>query len=159
VGVLAVCAGTLLAPLAEPYLGGTIRTRLTPGQTPWETIQMAVPAGWGWHLPGLTTDELRQWSWPNPWAVLPLMAWGLWCTVSRGWKQSARRQPPLAWILTLYSGLALLGVSLCPAEAREVALLSWAVLSVLLGVFCVGDTLRTLWERLRLEPPHERDAG
>jgi hypothetical protein len=159
VGVLAVCAGTLLAPLAEPYLGGTVRTRLTPGQTPWETIQMTVPAGWGWHLPGLTADELRQWSWPTPWAVLPLMAWGLWCTVSRGWKQSARRQPPLAWILTLYSGLALLGVSLRPAEAPDVALLPWAVLSVLLSVFCVGDTLRTLWERLRLQPPHERDTG
>jgi hypothetical protein len=48
-------------------------------------------------------------------------------------------------------------MALHPAEALDVALLPWAVLSVLLGVFCVGDTLRTVWERMRLVPPHERD--
>jgi hypothetical protein len=158
IGVLAVCAGTLLAPQAVPYLGGVIRTSLTAGQTPWDTVQMAVNAS-GWHLPGLSADELRQWCWPVWWAVLPLMAWGLWCSVSRGLKRSARRQPPLAWALTLYGGLALVGVALHPAAASDAALLPWAVLSVFLSVFCVGDTLRTMWERIRLVPPHERDMG
>jgi hypothetical protein len=159
VGVLAVCAGTLLAPLAVPHLDGMIRTRLTPEMSPWEMLKLAAPAAWGWHLPGLTRDELRLWCWPTEWAVLPLMAWGLWCTLSRGWKQSARRQPPLAWLLTLYCGLVVAGMALHPAEAPDMALLPWAVLSVLLGVFCVGDTLRTMWERIRLVPPHERDLG
>ena len=59
VGLLAVSAVTLLAPVAEPYVGEVIRTRLTPGMTPWETLGMP-----GWRLPGLTPDELRQWCWP-----------------------------------------------------------------------------------------------
>jgi hypothetical protein len=151
VGVLAVSAGTLLVPQAEPYLGGVLRARPTPEQLPWETLRLT------WPPPGLTQEEVRQWSWPAWWAVLPLMAWGLWCTVSRGTKQSARRLPPLAWALTLFSVLTPVAVALHAAEARDVALLPWAVLSVLLSVFCVGDTLRTLWERLRLVPPHERD--
>jgi hypothetical protein len=158
VGVLAVCAGTLLAPQAVPYVGGAIRTRLAVGQTPWDILQLAVNAT-GWRLPGLTADELRQWCWPIWWAVLPLMAWGLWCSVSRGLKQSARRQPPLTWVLTLYGGLVLAGLTLQRADSHEAALLPWAVLSVLLSVFCVGDTLRTMWERLRLMPPHERDMA
>src|SRR5207302_8223338 len=102
----AVSAGTLLAPQAEPYLGGVLRSRPTPGQLPWETLHLT------WPPPGLTQDEARQWCWPAWWAVLPLVAWGLWCTVSRGGKQSARRQPPLAWALTLFSVLTPVGVAL-----------------------------------------------
>jgi hypothetical protein len=108
-----------------------------------------------WENYGLTPADLQSWAWPFPWVMLPLMVWGLWRSIRRGWKQSSQGRVPLAWILTLYALTNLVGALLHPASARP-GFFPLATLAVLLALFCIWDLFRGLGERLVLAPPEGR---
>jgi hypothetical protein len=154
VGLLAPAGGLLLAPVAVDWCDW-------PGQagTAADLLYTAIePALEGPRLPGFTAVEIERWCWPDPaWVLLLLMAWGLWRTFRRGRQQWRRRQPPLAWVLTLYAVIALLGIALHPTATRVVVLLPLTILAYLLAVFGVADFVRGIAEQLVLAPPQERD--
>jgi hypothetical protein len=160
VGLAAPVAGLFLAPWAMHLPGWPTAT--APGSAPSasDLLRAAVvlpdTAGSGLH--GFTLDGLNRWCWPTPWVMLPLMAWGLWRSVRRGWKQARRDQPPLAWVLTLFTAVSLVGVALYPANAANAVLVLLASLGGLLAVFCVADLVRGLGERLVLAPPQQQNA-
>lgn len=107
---------------------------------------------------GLAPADLERWAWPVVWVILPLMVWGLWRSLRRGWKQWQQHQAPLSWLLTLFALLDIAGVALHPASARATFFLPLASLAVLLSVFCLADLLRGMGERLVLEPPGEKSG-
>jgi hypothetical protein len=104
----------------------------------------------------ITTLELEKWLWPTPWAVAPLVVWGLWRTFRRGRSELVRHKAPAAWALTLFALLTLLAAGLTPDDNGELAVLALASVAVLLGVFGVADLFRNIWDQLRLPPPGER---
>jgi hypothetical protein len=153
-GLLVPVFGLLLAPCAAwllRWLGAKgISTSADGLDLLWIAIQPDSP--WpGWQF--ASGDNLRRWCWPTPWVVLPLMAWGWWRTVRRGWKQLRSSKPPLAWLLTLFSVVTLIQVVLLPPHAFEPVLLTLASLGALLGMFCIADVMRGLTDRLVLAPP------
>lgn len=120
--------------------------------------QAVQPDGSGSDLRCFRSEELDQWARPIWWLVLPLMAWGLWCAFSRGWKEWRRREPPLAWGLLLFALVTLaLGV-LHPQRTALLLFLPLASLAVLLAVFGVADLLRGITDGLTLLPPGERES-
>src|SRR5262249_20575005 len=158
-GILAVVAGLFLAWLPVEYLHWPLHPALKT--TDPETLLGAAVdlKAAEWPLAGFTWTELERWCWPGVWITLPLMLLGLWRTVSRGWKESARNRAPLAWTLTVYAVVAMVGVALHPAEVRQSDFLPLASLAVLLAVFCVADLVRGITERLVLPTPEERAEG
>jgi hypothetical protein len=141
------------------------------GLVHWQQHQ-AVPAGSDWQgiletavsqdlaeyrFHGFARDDVRRWAWPQEWVVLVLMAWGLWRTFRRGWRDWARCRPPLTWALLLYVIIDLVGASLHPGADQDTALLALASLAVVLAVFGIADVLRGFMERLVLAPPQERE--
>jgi hypothetical protein len=138
-GLLGPLLGLLLVYLAEP--GGN---RLS------QTIQSLAPRR------PISAAELEKWFWPTPWAVVPLMAWGLVCTFRRGRTELVRRKSPAAWALTLFALLSFLAAGLMPDDNGGMSVLSLASVAVLLCVFGVADVFRKIWDQLRLAPPGER---
>ena len=84
------------------------------------------------------------------------MAWGLWCSVRRGWREFKRRQAPVPWLLTLYAVVGGLSAVTAWRGNATLVVLELAVLSVLLSVFGVADFFRGISERLILSLPAER---
>jgi hypothetical protein len=120
----------------------------------WTTIHSTTI---NWQPRAFAGEHLLRWGWPTPWVLLPLMTWGLWRSLRRGWRQSARHQPPLAWTLTLFTLVALAGVLLCSPAGPNNEFLRLAILGLMLSVFCVADLIRGLADRLMLAPPTERE--
>jgi hypothetical protein len=151
-GILAPVAGLFLGSLPEVLEGG----RAEPLDAPGLLRQAVNPPAAGGGISPFSGDRVQQWCWPTPWAVLPLMVWGAWCSLRRGRKQLARGQAPTAWVLALYSA-AVVALGAWPGrETAALAVLSLAALVGLLAVFGVGDVLRNVWDQLRLAPPDER---
>jgi hypothetical protein len=98
--------------------------------------------------------DFTGWTWPTPWLVGPLMVWGFWCTLWRGWRDLTRRRVPAPWGLSLFAAGTLFLASTLPTGA---VLLS--VLAVLLSVYGVADIFRGLAERLILLPPDHQDRA
>jgi hypothetical protein len=157
-GLIVPPGSLLLAPLVVRHFDALHH----PGQAAdadafdyWQEV-MSAPLE-GYQVRGFAPADLQRWAWPDTWVVLPLMAWGWWCTFRRGWKQSSRRKSPLAWVLTLFVVLTLTGMCFRPANGDEVCLLSLASLAALLTVFGIADVTRSFMERLVLAPPQERE--
>jgi hypothetical protein len=149
-GLLAPVAGLFLGCLPEFDERG--RAELT---SPSDLLQQIAPsADWKPLMP-FDAQYLERWCWPTPWVVVPLVVWGLWCTVRRGKHELARRCAPTAWVLTLFALLTLVAAGL-RHESEALAVMSLATLAVLLVVFGVGGVFRNFWDQLRLAPPHER---
>jgi hypothetical protein len=147
--LLAPVAGLLLGCLPEP--GGA-------GRSEWanalELLQWPLPRSEE-RLRLFDHRAVQQWCWPTPWAVVPLMLWGAWCTLRRGQHELSRRQAPKSWALTWFGLITLATTSLGHDNAASL-LLPLASLAVLLAVFGVADVLRSIWDQLRLAPPDER---
>jgi len=154
IGLLAPVAGLFLAPWAGYLPGWASAADVAPPAEAldrlWAAVRFDLPGG----APhGFTPEDLSRWCWPTAWVVLPLMAWGLWRTLRRGWKQARRAQLALAWLLTLFALVTLTGGALLSTAAGAGGLLGLAALTVLLPVYCVADLCRGLAERLVLAPP------
>jgi hypothetical protein len=168
-GLIVPTAGLLAAPAlaALPSLLGVGQSdvsQLVAGQSAerdtLDLLGAAVGEGAAaFRLPGFTAEDLAVWCWPVPWVVLPLAILGLWRGVRRGRLLWRARRPPLGWLVPLYAVVDLLGMALNPASVEAASLLPLAPLSVLLGVFCLGDITRGVAERMMLRPPHEEEAG
>ena len=98
----------------------------------------------------------NTWAWPLDWVVLPLMAYGLWRALRRGFKEKERGRLPLTWMLPLFSVIALLGLERGTGDAASRGA-TLAALAIVLTVFCFADVARGIGERLVLAPP--TDAG
>jgi hypothetical protein len=180
IGLLAPLGGVLLAPEAlrlpnwpqpQPVqMGEKPGFSKKPGFLPPQAQPIQAGSDWqdmleaalgsnldDYRFHGFNADQVRRWGWPQEWVVLPLVVWGFWRTIRRGWREWARRRPPLAWALTLFAIIDLLGVSFHPWA--DTGILSLASLAVALVVFGVADVVRGFMERLVLAPPQERDAG
>jgi hypothetical protein len=156
-GLGAPAVGLLLAPAGAWVLDGLSFPNLSRERAPLDFLAAAVSAeSVGLDMRGFEVENLHRWAWPAVWAVLPLMLWGLWCTLARGWRELAARRPPLPWLLTLYAAADLAGAALHPGEALEAVLLPLASLAVLLAVFGVAEVFRRLTRPLLLPPPEER---
>jgi hypothetical protein len=157
--LLAPEAGLLLAPHTGPLLGRYLDPAPLAADD-WQVYWRAavtLPDSQDFHLQGFTAADLQVWAWPLAWVVLPLMLWGWWRSFRRGWKQSARRQPPVGWMITFFAAVHLAFAAVPSPGGREGTLLALAVLAVLLVVFWLADLVRGITERLVLAPPHERD--
>jgi hypothetical protein len=119
---------------------------------------IAVREG-GYTLPGFTPEALRAWCWPTPWVVLPLAAWGLWRAVRRGRKQWSSGTAPVSWVLPPFGAVMFLATALGEGGWPAASLLQLAVLGVLLAVYCLGDLVRGVAERMMLGPPPEGAAA
>jgi hypothetical protein len=117
--------------------------------------QGATVVAWKPLLP-LERHNLQRWCWPTPWATVPLLLWGGWCTLRRGKWEIGRQRPPTAWVLALFALLELASAGLVRHEPFVPVELSLGCLAVLLAVFGVGDVFRNVWDQLRLAPPDER---
>jgi hypothetical protein len=111
-----------------------------------------------YHWQGFTAPQVQRWGWPAAWLTGVLMIWGFWRSIRRGWRLSARRQPPTAWLLTGYAVLAFVAAALHSTGTDPFSLLTLAALGVLLAVFGVADLVRGFMERLVLAPPQEREV-
>jgi hypothetical protein len=108
---------------------------------------------------GFASDAVSRWAWPEAWVVLPLMIWGFWRSLQRGWKLWRRRETPSAWLLPLYTVVAMTEACLhAPGRVAAGSLLTLASLAVLLGIYGIADLVRGFMEMLVLAPPHERAA-
>lgn len=156
-GLVAPAAGLLLAPAGAWVLDGLSFPNLSRERAPLDFLAAAINTETvGLDLRGFALENLHRWAWPAVWVVLPLMLWGLWCTLVRGWRELAARRPPLPWLLTLYAAADLAGAALHPREALETVFLPLASLAVLLAVFGVAEVFRRLTRPLLLPPPEER---
>jgi hypothetical protein len=105
-----------------------------------------------------TADALARWAWPSPWLTLPLAVWGWWLTIRRGRRLWAANRTAVTWVLTLYAPVDFLShLVLSPAEAADYVGL--AALCLVLAVFCVGDLVRGIGERIVLAPPQTEENG
>jgi hypothetical protein len=157
IGLLAPVGGVLLAPEALRLPNWPQPQPIQAGSDWQEMLEAALGSNLDdYRFHGFTADDVRRWGWPKEWVVLPLMVWGFWRTIRRGWREWARRRPPLAWALTLFAIIDLLGVSFHPWA--DTGVLSLASLAVALVVFGIADVVRGFMERLVLAPPQERDA-
>jgi hypothetical protein len=123
-----------------------------------DLLRAAVGGTAGYSLPGFAGAEPEVWCWPLPWVTLPLAAWGLWRALRRGRKLWASRRPPLSWLVLVFVGVDLLGMLLEPASVRAASFLPLAWLCTLLAVYCAGDLVRGLGERIMLAPPKEEES-
>jgi hypothetical protein len=157
VSLVAVTAGFLLVPVVVEVFAG-ISNSVLQGGDPGTLLRAATDFYFvEFPPPGFSTAESERWGWPSVWLTVPLVLFGLWRSISRGVKELARNKAPLAWGLTLYALLGVLGTLLHPAESKDVVLLRLASLAVLLSVFGVADFVRGITDRLVLAPPEERD--
>ena len=149
-----------MAPVAMRHLDGLHDPARAADKDVLDLWQEAMSASSGkYQVHGFSRAELERWAWPEVWMVLALMAWGLWCSFRRGWKQWARCKAPLPWVLMLFALVVVAGLCMQPGSTDEIALLSLASLAVLLSVFGIADVARSCMERLVLAPPQERDAS
>jgi hypothetical protein len=153
-GLLSPLGGLAVASLTVRFLQRTAEE--STDCSGWWSI--AVPEAWepSWRV--LSGDQLARWCWPSVWLVAPILAWSVWRSLRRGWKQWKRGQAPLAWLLSLYVVLTLTWTGLFPPDDPAATVLSLNVLTVLLLVFWLGDLIRGFFERLVLHPPEERPA-
>jgi hypothetical protein len=151
-GLLAPVAGLFLGCLPEPMEQG--RAEMA---SPVNLLEQIAPSADWKPLVPFEAQYLERWCWPTPWAVVPLVVGGIWCTVRRGKHDLARRRAPTAWVLTLFALLTLVAAGL-RHDGEALAVLSLAALAVLLAVFGVGEVFRSFWDQLRLAPPHERGS-
>ena len=122
---------------------------LTDDLRAWDLFRQTLQSFFEEQADGFTFDRLRTWCWPTLWAVLPILAWGWWRTIRRGWKQWSNAQVPAAWFLGLTT--LLLAISAAPRPAGNRLLLTSA--TVLLAVFLLADLAKGSAERLMLPPP------
>jgi hypothetical protein len=155
VGLAAPVGGLFLAPVSVRHLDWHQMKADSDAVDLWHAA-LGSPTG-GYRVHGFSADERDRWGWHQGGLALALMVWGFWRTFRRGWKEWARRKPPLTWALTLFGMIALVGASFHPGAAPDTAYLSLASLAVLLGVFGVADVVRGFMERLVLAPPEERE--
>lgn len=106
-------------------------------------------------FPGWSMAELRRWTWPHLWVVVVLMLLGLGRSLRRGWLRWCKQQPPLPWLLALLALAEIAAGSLNPESLRGGDFLPYALLSVLLGLFGLGDWIYSLGERMILAPPED----
>lgn len=158
VGTLAPVGGFLLVPRLIrmfAWLGVAVPT---PSTDLLAQLRAALPtlptAAWR----EFSTSYLAQWCWPSVWLAVPVLAWALWRTLRRGWKQWRQNQPPLPWLLALFAVFILFSAPVLPAGEDSAALLARTALATLLFVFWVADLFRGMVERLVLRPP-EDDRG
>jgi hypothetical protein len=102
---------------------------------------------------GFASADLDRWAWPLSWVVVPVMLYGWWRSLRRGFKSWAAAQPPLAWTLSLYALIEAVTLVVNSANAQEMHFLPLATLAVLLSVYAVADLFLGLSERLVLTPP------
>jgi hypothetical protein len=150
-------AGLFLAPTTVQVLGWQPHPALPADARVSEFWTAATDADFeNYSVTGFGKNDLGRWAWPQTWVVLPLMGWGFFRSVRRGFRHW-RRRLPLAWVLTLYALAVLAGVAFYPGMDLSAAVLSLTSLAVLLTVFGVADLVRGFMERLVLAPPQERD--
>jgi hypothetical protein len=162
----AVLLGVAGPPVALLLACGSVRALdwpVSPGLGPDSGVSDFLaaalsPEAAGLQALGYAGEQLRHWAWPAAWAVLPLLALGLWGAVRRGLKQFNARRPPLPWVLVLYTFAELAGLMLYPRGRLEAALLSLAALALLLAFFAAAELARALIRPLILPPPGERTA-
>jgi hypothetical protein len=104
-------------------------------------------------------DQLAKWAWPSLWLMVPLMAWGLWRTLTRGWSDFKKFRAPISWLLTAYALACALGAALREDDSLSAHVVALATVAVLLAVFGVADFIRGIGERLILLPPEEREPA
>ena len=77
----------------------------------------------------------------------------------RGRAQWIRHQPPLAWLLSLFTLAVVVSYLLFPFCIKNyLVLLPLATLAVVLSVFGVADLIVGVGERIRLQPPDEEQV-
>jgi hypothetical protein len=130
----------LVGYLSPPSINDYMLSWQKVGEASWSGLQLRA-----WER-----DQLDKWTWPTLWVMVPLVLWGLWRTVRRGWRELRKRRAPAPWVLTLDAAFGLL----VPGEAT--AVLPLAALAVLLAVFGVADVFHGISEQLILLPPEER---
>ena len=142
-------AALLLAPVGAELMDAVREhwSAAVPGETATRSADQLLSratqfSGAGLGLCAFEAEALDQWAWPKTWVALPLALWGLWTVFRRGWKQSHRGQPPLAWVLLLFALLDLAGVALHPRTVAQIRFLPLATLTVLLAVFGIADVVR-----------------
>lgn len=81
----------------------------------------------------------------------PVILWGWWRTLRRGWRQQSRGEAPAVWTVSCFSLLAGLVPFFAPAPSR--ALPTIMVWGIFLVIFLVFDILQAVGERLVLQPP------
>lgn len=142
----------LVAVAVGPPAVGLLAARLIRGDGPrlfdggdWR----AVGTEWQAAIQNGTWQETVR-AWAPEWAVLLLLALGLWRTLARGRASVKAGRPPLAWLIAA----AGLGV-LIAVGARPLASGSLAVLAVgsVWCVFGVADLVLAVVERIELRPP------
>jgi hypothetical protein len=150
-------AGLFLAPFTDRIPNWHRNPEVKDAQSALDFLQAAGGVTMtDYHVQGFRGEELAQWAWPEAAVVLPLMAWGFWRSFRRGWKQARRQQPPLGWVLTLFTLVVVGVVSFYPLADGKALLISLAALAELLVLFGVADLARLFMEKLVLAPPHER---
>jgi hypothetical protein len=158
-GVAGPVLGLLLASGSVRALNWSVAPGLGADPGPGDFLAAAVgPDAAGADVRAYATERLHRWAWPAVWAVLPLVALGLWCAVRRGLKQLAARRLPLPWVLVLYTFAELVGLVLRPRGLLETVVLPLAGLTLLLAVFGLAEVVRVVTRPLVLLPPGERAA-
>jgi hypothetical protein len=152
-----VAALTLGLPVFRAF-GGRPNVAINDDSAPTDLLRagLAGPIE-DYQLHGFKWDELARWAWPEVWVVLALMAWGLFRSLRRGWRLWRRGKAPTAWVLTLYSVIAIAGACAFAGPAEKTGYLTLACLAVLLSVYGIADLARGFMEKLVLAPPQERD--
>jgi hypothetical protein len=158
-GLAGPALGLLLASASVRVLNWPDVGSLGANPEPAEFLESAVAVdAIGLEVFRTASGRLQSWAWPAAWLVLPLLALGVWCAVSRGLKQFASRRSPLSWVLVLYAVVELVGLGLRPEGLRETVVLPLAALALLFAVFGLAEVLRALVRPLVLPPPEERMA-
>jgi hypothetical protein len=156
--MLAPAAAVALAPTAARLIDNSRLAALPPASDFEEVLLAGLDTDLdNYRADGFTAGQARLWGWPDLWVATILMAWGFWRSLRRGWRSLARRQPPLAWVLSLYGILALAGACFHSGPGGTRTLLALSSLATLLAVFGIADLVRGFMERLVLAPPQERD--
>lgn len=91
-------------------------------------------------------DRSEPWCWASAWALLPLMAIGLWQMLTRSRKQRQTGHAPTA----LLAGVGIGGGFLATLPENGYFL---HLVAIVLPLFGVADLTQTLVERLQLTPP------
>ena len=90
------------------------------------------------------------WCWPLPWACVLLILFGLWRTLARGRKEYQLGRAPVAWLLFIAGCGSILALGARPIATDSLLL---AAIGAILSVFGIADFIRSVVERIALEPP------
>jgi peptidoglycan/LPS O-acetylase OafA/YrhL len=142
VPVAAYGIANIVAPIRfEPFLSGADWTRFVSDFTAWvkdDGYQNAVD---------------QPWAWAPPWPLLLLTVIGFWRAIARGFRQRGQGEMPVAWVIALGLGIALLVISpIHPFSDRSLSLI---LATSLLPVFGIVDLIYLLWEGIVLKAPED----